>query len=235
MKTLLNISSQYTKISSVNVNPEWLTIPNSNISKIFQKEAVLNMSFQFIFSSGYYRAEIDCIGLLEFASTRDLDSFPRLIKIFGQVMCGLAVGSFRNDIWHTFNLKIDNSKCWISIDGTPYVIDKSIVVPTTLISSQFKILSHSSLTGIRNLLITYDEPKFLIYQGERFYSIKPEYYPNGNYQPLDLAGGNAPNSIDFETLGFSSISQLTEEVINVNGNFIPIDKFTNMKLFKYQK
>lgn len=235
MKTLLDISSQYTKTSTLGVYEEWFTIPNSNISKIFQKESLINISFQFIFSSGYYRAEIDCIGLLEFASTRDLDVNKRVIKIFGQVMCGLSVGSFRNDTWHTFNLKIDNSKCWVTIDNSPYVIDKSIVIPTTLISSQFKIMSHSSLIGIRNLLITYDEPKYLIYQNEKFYTIKPEYYPNGNYQPLDLLGGMAPNSTDFETLGFNSILQLTEEVINVNGNFIPIDRFTNMKLFKYQK
>lgn len=50
--------------------------------------------------------------------------------------------------------------------------------------------------------------KFLIKQNNQYYTIKPEYYSDGKFQPLTLEGGEQPNENDYENFGFDDVNDL---------------------------
>lgn len=50
--------------------------------------------------------------------------------------------------------------------------------------------------------------KVLLKQNNEYYTIKPEYYQNGQFQPLTLEGGEQPNENDYENFGFDDVNDL---------------------------
>lgn len=73
--------------------------------------------------------------------------------------------------------------------------------------------------------------KFLIKQNNQYYSIKPEFYTNGNYSPLTLTSGNTyPNNNDYNNNGFDDVSALCTSTTVGNDTFRPIDKFGETKI-----
>lgn len=46
---------------------------------------------------------------------------------------------------------------------------------------------------------------YLLKQNEQYFSIRPEFYKNNKYNPLDLFGVVKPNKNDFEEFGFDNI------------------------------
>jgi hypothetical protein len=77
--------------------------------------------------------------------------------------------------------------------------------------------------------------KFLIKQGEQYYSIKPEFYVDGNFTPLTLSGGINPNSDDYNNFGFENIGILTNSMTVGEENFKPIDKLNDIFTIKMCK
>jgi len=49
---------------------------------------------------------------------------------------------------------------------------------------------------------------FLLKQNNQYYTIKPEFYSNGQFQPLTLEGGTTPNENDYENFGFEDVNDL---------------------------
>jgi len=49
---------------------------------------------------------------------------------------------------------------------------------------------------------------FLIKQNNQYYTIKPEFYQNGQFQSLTLEGGEQPNENDYENFGFDDLNDL---------------------------
>lgn len=78
--------------------------------------------------------------------------------------------------------------------------------------------------------------KFLIKQNEQYYSIKPEFYADGNFTPLTLNGGTNPNSDDYSTFGFDDIGVLTTlGTYGTDTNIKPIDKLNDIFTIKMCK
>ena len=50
--------------------------------------------------------------------------------------------------------------------------------------------------------------KYLVKQNNQYYSIKPDFYSNGNFIPLTLAGVDTPNDDDFNNNGIDDINNL---------------------------
>jgi hypothetical protein len=66
-------------------------------------------------------------------------------------------------------------------------------------------LNYSIPQGYRYYNINY---KYLIKQADKYYSIKPEFYQNGQFSPITLAGGEIPNDDDFNNNGIDDINDL---------------------------
>lgn len=73
--------------------------------------------------------------------------------------------------------------------------------------------------------------KFLIKQNNQYFSIKPEFYSNGNYSPLTLAGSNSmPNADDYNNNGFDDVGALCTSATIGTDTFRPVDKFGETKI-----
>ena len=80
-------------------------------------------------------------------------------------------------------------------------------------------------------IITKAPNKFLIKQGLQYYSIKPEFYANGNYSPLTLTGNNGmPNDADYNNNGFDDVGTLCTSTTVGSDTFKPFDKFGETKV-----
>jgi hypothetical protein len=76
----------------------------------------------------------------------------------------------------------------------------------------------------------YYSDKYLIKQGEQYYSIKSDYYDSvttHNYTPLTLGGGVTPNSTDIYTFGFDELDSLITSMTISSDTFIPMDKLSD--------
>lgn len=69
--------------------------------------------------------------------------------------------------------------------------------------------------------------KFLLKQKNNYYTIKPEYYASGQFQPLILEGGEQPNENDYESFGFEDVNDLLTPIQIGEENFRPYDKLEN--------
>ncbi|OOO66787.1 hypothetical protein BS638_06580 [Clostridium tepidum] len=69
--------------------------------------------------------------------------------------------------------------------------------------------------------------KFLIKQNNQYYTIKPEYYSNGQFQPLTLEGGEQPNEADYENFGFNNVNDLLMPIQVGEEASRPYDKLEN--------
>ncbi|WP_096635803.1 discoidin domain-containing protein [Clostridium cochlearium] len=69
--------------------------------------------------------------------------------------------------------------------------------------------------------------KFLLKQNNQYYTIKPEYYSNGQFQPLTLEGGEQPNENDYEKFGSDDVNDLLKPIQVGEENFTPYDKLEN--------
>lgn len=69
--------------------------------------------------------------------------------------------------------------------------------------------------------------KFLLKQNNQYYTIKPEYYSNGQFQPLTLEGGTTPNENDYENFGFDDLNDLLVPIQVGEENFTPYDKLND--------
>mgnify|MGYP002347533338 CR=1 FL=1 len=78
--------------------------------------------------------------------------------------------------------------------------------------------------GIGELQMFAAPNKFLIKQGTSYYSIKPEFYNNGQFTPLILSGGDKPNDDDYNNQGFDDINTLCTDMTVSTDTFKPIDK-----------
>ncbi len=68
-------------------------------------------------------------------------------------------------------------------------------------------------------------PKYLIKDGKNnIYSIKPEFYNNGQFQSLALDGKINPNDNDFINNGFDDLTLLTQDMKVGEETFKPVDK-----------
>lgn len=69
--------------------------------------------------------------------------------------------------------------------------------------------------------------KFLLKQNNQYHTIKPEYYSNGQFQPLTLEGGEQPNENDYESFGFDDVNDLLMPIQVGEETFTPYDKLEN--------
>lgn len=69
--------------------------------------------------------------------------------------------------------------------------------------------------------------KFLIKQNNQYYTIKPEHYQNGQFQPLTLEGGEQPNENDYENFGFDDLNDLLIPIQVGEETFKPYDKLND--------
>ena len=76
-------------------------------------------------------------------------------------------------------------------------------------------------------LLPYNLYEFLIKQNNQYYTIKPEYYQNGQFQPLTLEGGEQPNEADYESFGFDDVNDLLIPIQVGEETFKPYDKLDN--------
>lgn len=68
-------------------------------------------------------------------------------------------------------------------------------------------------------------PKYLIKDiKNNIYSIKPEFYNNGQFQPLILEGKINPNDNDFINSGFDDLMLLSQDMKVGEETFKPVDK-----------
>ncbi|MFC0903900.1 cell adhesion protein [Clostridium sp. MT-14] len=66
--------------------------------------------------------------------------------------------------------------------------------------------------------------KYLIKQQDKYYSIKPEFYQDGQFTPLTLSDGDKPNDDDYNNQGFDDINTLCTDMTVGIDTFKPIDK-----------
>ena len=86
-------------------------------------------------------------------------------------------------------------------------------------------------TGQVSWIITIPPAKYLIKQNNQYYSIKSEFYTNGNYSPLTLTSGNTyPNNNDYNNNGFDDVSTLCTSTTVGSDTFRPVDKFGETKV-----
>ncbi|MBU5268877.1 hypothetical protein [Clostridium cochlearium] len=69
--------------------------------------------------------------------------------------------------------------------------------------------------------------KFLIKQNNQYYAIKPEFYQDGQFQPLTLEGREQPNENDYKNFGFEYVNDLLTPIQVGEENFRPYDKLDN--------
>jgi len=69
--------------------------------------------------------------------------------------------------------------------------------------------------------------KFLIKQNNQYYAIKPEYYSDGQFQPLTLEGGEQPNENDYEKFGSDDVNDLLTPIQIGEETFRPYDKLND--------
>jgi len=69
--------------------------------------------------------------------------------------------------------------------------------------------------------------KFLLKQNSQYYTIKSEYYSNGQFQPLTLEGGEQPNENDYESFGLDDLNDLLVPIQVGEETFNPYDKLEN--------
>lgn len=69
--------------------------------------------------------------------------------------------------------------------------------------------------------------KYLIKQNNQYYSIKPEFYQDGQFTPLVLSGGDKPNDDDYNNQGFDDVNILCTDMTIGEETFKPIDKVDN--------
>lgn len=75
--------------------------------------------------------------------------------------------------------------------------------------SDYKIINYDNYSyGVYSGKNTWRDYKFLLKQNNQYYTIKPEYYSNGQFQPLTLEGGAQPNENDYESFGFEDVNDL---------------------------
>lgn len=107
--------------------------------------------------------------------------------------------------------------------------------------SYYDTATLSSSYGIdvafRPILIIEKLPKYLIQQGDKYYTINSDYYDLSIHKfiPLTLSGGSNPNESDYFNYGFSNLSQLNTPVTYLTDTFIPIDKlYLGSKVIKHE-
>lgn len=117
----------------------------------------------------------------------------------------------KNASWPTMQVYNDELYCaWEEYNGSNY---------------QIKIKKHNS-----------EIQKFLIKQNNKYFSVKPEFYKNGQYQTLTLDGDMVPNDNDFINNGFDDLDDLCKE-ISVENNIIKVksnaSNYEEGKLFSF--
>ncbi|WP_225897400.1 hypothetical protein [Clostridium botulinum] len=76
-------------------------------------------------------------------------------------------------------------------------------------------------------------PKYLIGQNNQYYTIKSEFYKNGNYKSItELEGKEILTQNDFETYGIDDLNSLTKTVDTQDINGIDKGNLGNGKLFE---
>ncbi|WMJ80985.1 hypothetical protein RBU49_01660 [Clostridium sp. MB40-C1] len=78
----------------------------------------------------------------------------------------------------------------------------------------------------------FKEYKYLLKQNTNYYSIKPEFYNNDNYNPLALKGDTIPNDNDFTIKGFDNLTLLTKTIDSKIINGIEKGRFGSGKYFE---
>ena len=87
----------------------------------------------------------------------------------------------------------------------------------------------NALSGVGQVswIITTPPFKYLIKQNSQYYSIKPEFYQDGQFTPLVLSGGDKPNDDDYNNQGFDDVNILCTDMTIGEETFKPIDKVDN--------
>lgn len=126
-----------------------------------------------------------------------------------------------------------NIGAWSHEDVTGIIIGKSYynsfngnLYDMSFFNEPLNEFERTILFNMNNKLIIHN--RYLLKENDNYYSIKPEYYINNNYQVLNI--NNFPTKEDFETYGFTNLNSLIEDV-TINEEVIkPIDKFNNFKI-----
>lgn len=92
----------------------------------------------------------------------------------------------------------------------------------------------NALSGVGQVswIITAPPFKYLIKQNNQYYSIKPEFYNNGQFTPLILSGGDKPNDDDYNNQGFDDINNLCTKY-NTENYMSSGEVLENGKLFTF--
>ena len=94
--------------------------------------------------------------------------------------------------------------------------------------SNYNLINYdNSLYGIYSGEHAWKPFVYLLKQNNQYYTIKPEYYSNGQFQPLALEGGEQPNEIDYENFGFDDVNDLLISIQVGEETFTPYDKLDN--------
>lgn len=126
----------------------------------------------------------------------------------------------RDNMFNTLDKNIDGLVgCWNMDEGTGDIINDSSV---------------NKLNGTIYEAEWVDFTRNLIQYDSKYYSIKPEYYPEGStmYSPLDIVNLDVE---EFNAYGFNNINELTKDVEIGGKVFKPIDKFEgDFKLYSFK-
>lgn len=130
-----------------------------------------------------------------------------------------------NNIWHWSGIY-----SWTSTTNTAGATYRT-VRGNTLVSTN-SYLSTSSNCGFRPVILVESDGgsnKFLIKQGDNYYSLKSEFYTDNQFFPLTLTDGESPNDNDFKNNGFDDINDLvkvitSDSVVTIESNSEILDE-----------
>ena len=86
--------------------------------------------------------------------------------------------------------------------------EKINCVDNVIINTVYRIENNINNVGVYSGQYSWVVNEFLLKQNNQYYTIKPEFYSGGKFQPLTLEGGEQPNEIDYENFGFDDANDL---------------------------
>lgn len=129
-----------------------------------------------------------------------------------------------NNIWHWNGIY-----SWTSTTNAIGATYKTIRGNTLVSNSSY--LATSSTAGFRPVILVEsgESNKFLIKQGDNYYSLKSEFYTDNQFFPLTLTDGESPNDNDFKNNGFDDINDLvkvitSDSVVTIESNSEILDE-----------